>query len=136
MQVSRSGYYKWVNRKPSGQEKRRKKLMKRIQHHFDGFKQRYGSPKVAAKLREEGWVVSTKTVGLLMKKMNLRSSVVKKYKATTNSKHSQPVYDNVLNRKFNVLAPNSAWVTDITYVTTAQGWVYLASVMDLFSRKS
>lgn len=135
MQVSRSGYYKWVNRKPSKQEKRRKKLMKRIQHHFYGFKQRYGSPKIAAKLREDGWVVSTKTVGLLMKKMGLRSRVVKKYKATTNSNHNQPVYENVLNRKFNVLAPNRVWVTDITYVSTGQGWVYLASVMDLFSRK-
>ncbi len=135
MQVSRSGYYKWVNRKPSEQEKRRKKLMKRIQHHFNGFRQLYGSLKVAAKLREEGIVVSTKTVARLMKEMGLRSRTVKKYKATTNSNHSQPVYDNVLNRQFGVAAPNRAWVTDITYVATEQGWVYLASVMDLFSRK-
>jgi putative transposase len=135
MQVSRSGYYKWVNCKPSEQEKRRKKLIKRIQHHFDGFKQRYGSPKVAAKLREEGIVVSTKTVARLMKVMGLRSRTVMKYKATTNSNHSHPVYENVLNRQFNVAAPNRAWVTDITYVSTEQGWVYLASVMDLFSRK-
>ncbi|MCM3704045.1 IS3 family transposase [Paenibacillus macerans] len=135
MQVSRSGYYKWIHRKPSEQEKRRKKLMKRIQHHFNGFKQRYGSPKIAHKLREEGWVVATKTVAKLMKAMGLRSRVVKKYKATTNSKHNQPVYDNVLNRQFHVDAPNRVWVTDITYVATKQGWVYLASVMDLFSRR-
>jgi transposase InsO family protein len=135
MQVSRSGYYKWLNRKPSDLEKRRVKLMKRIQHHFDGFKQRYGSPKIAAKLREEGIAVSTKTVARLMKTMGLRSRTVRKYKATTNSNHSQPVYDNVLNREFNVAAPNRAWVTDITYISTEQGWVYLASVMDLFSRK-
>jgi len=137
MQVTRSGYYKWVKtrHKPSEQMKRRKKLMKRIQHHFDGFKQRYGSPKIAHKLREEGWVVATKTVAKLMKEMGLRSRVVKKYKATTNAKHNQPVYDNVLNRQFHAEAPNKARVTDITYVTTQQGWVYLASVMDLFSRK-
>ncbi|MDQ1910600.1 DDE-type integrase/transposase/recombinase [Paenibacillus sp. GD4] len=60
---------------------------------------------------------------------------MKKYKATTNSKHNQPVYDNVLNRGFNVLAPNKVWVTDITYIGTSKGWVYLASVMDLYSRK-
>lgn len=136
MGVSRSGYYKWLKRKPSDQEKLRKKRMKRIQHHFYAFKRRYGSKKIAAKLREEGdKKVSTKTVALLMKEMKLRSCTVKKYKATTNSKHNQPVYDNVLNRGFKVLAPNKVWVTDITYIGTSQGWVYLASVMDLYSRK-
>ncbi|RJX36598.1 IS3 family transposase [Paenibacillus pinisoli] len=87
------------------------------------------------KLREEGWVVATKTVAKLMKEMGLRSRVVKKYKATKNSKHNQPVYENVLNRQFRAEATNKVWVTDITYVATQQGWVYLASVMDLFSRK-
>lgn len=133
--VSRSGYYKWTHRKPSNMEKLRKKRMKRIQHHFYAYKKRYGSDKIAAKLREEGDVVSTKTVARLMKKMGLRSVTVKKYKATTNSKHNHPVYENVLNRGFNVLAPNKVWVTDITYIGTSQGWVYLASVMDLYSRK-
>lgn len=109
--------------------------MKRILHHFNGFRQLYGSLKITAKLREEGIVVSTKTVARHMKKMGLRSRTVKKYKATTNSNHSQPVYDNVLNRKFSVAAPNRVWVSDITYVATEQGWVYLASLMDLFSRK-
>lgn len=109
--------------------------MKRIQHHFDGFKQRYGSPKITAKLREEGIVVSTKTVAKLMNIMGLRSRTVKKYKATTNSDHRHQVYDNVLNREFKAEAPNRVWVSDITYVPTKQGWVYLASVMDLFSRK-
>ena len=110
--------------------------MKQIQHHFYAFKRRYGSNKIAAKLREDGWVVSTKTVARLMKAMELRSCTVKKYKATTNSKHNLPVYGNVLNRGFRVAAPNKVWVTDITYISTVQGWVYLATVMDLFSRKN
>nr|WP_238392741.1 IS3 family transposase [Paenibacillus antri] len=135
LKVSRSGYYKWLKHKPSRQEKRRNKLKKRIQHHFYAFKKRDGSPKIAAKLRQEGWVVSTRTVSRLMKEMSLRSVVVKKHKATTNSKHNHPVYENVLNRNFKVLAPNQVWVSDITYIQTQQGWVYLASVMDLFSRK-
>jgi len=135
MNVSRSGYYKWVHRKPSEQEKRRKKLMKRIQHHFYAFKKRYGSHKIAEKLRQEGESVSTKTVSRLMKEMGLRSVTVKKYKATTNSKHNQPVYENVLNRQFKPDAPNKVWVADITYIATRQGWVYLASLMDLYSRK-
>lgn len=109
--------------------------MVRIRYHFNGFKQRYGSPKIAAKLREEGYCVSTKTVARYMKEMGLKSKTVKKYKATTNSKHNHPVFENVLNRQFKVKAPNQAWVSDITYVSTSQGWVYLASIMDLYSRK-
>ncbi|UVI33625.1 IS3 family transposase [Paenibacillus spongiae] len=135
MNVSRSGYYKWVKRKPSEQEKRRQKLKKRIRHHFDGFKQRYGSDKIAEKLREEGWTVSTKTVSRYMKDMGLRSITVKKQKATTNSKHNMAVFENVLNRAFKPDAPNRVWVADITYIATRQGWVYLASIMDLYSRK-
>jgi len=135
LNVSRSGYYKWLKRKPSEQEKRRKKLKQSIQRLFFASKRRAGSPKIAVKLREEGWSVSTKTVGRLMKEMGLRSVVVKKHKATTNSKHNHPVYANVLNRNFKVLAPNQVWVSDITYIHTRQGWVYLASVMDLFSRR-
>jgi len=70
-----------------------------------------------------------------MKEMGLRSVVVKKHKATTNSKHNHPVYENVLNRNFTVQTPNQVWVSDITYLRTGEGWVYWASVMDLFSRK-
>lgn len=135
MKVSRSGYYKWVKRKPSQQERRRQKLKKQIQHEYHAFKKRYGSVKITKKLRQKGWVVSTKTVSRLMKEMGLRSITVKKYKATTNSKHNMPVYENVLNRQFQPDAPNRVWVADITYVATQQGWVYLASVMDLYSRK-
>jgi transposase InsO family protein len=134
MGVSRSGYYKWVHRKPSDQEKLRKKRKKRIRHHFFAFKQRYGSDKIAAKLREEGDVVATKTVANLMKEMGLRSCTVKKYKATTNSKHNQPVYENVLNRAFNVLAPNKVWVQILRTLGPLRAGC-IASVMDLYSRK-
>jgi len=135
LKVSTSGYYKWLKHKPSAREKRRKRLEKRIRHYFYHFKKRSGSPTITAVLREEGHRVSSRTVSRLMKEMGLRSITVRKYKATTNSKHSMPVHDNVLNRQFKVLAPNKAWVTDITYIRTGEGWLYLASVMDLFSRK-
>ncbi|HEC1276102.1 TPA: IS3 family transposase, partial [Campylobacter jejuni] len=71
----------------------------------------------------------------IMKELGLRSRTVKKYKATTNSKHNLPVQENVLNREFNPSAPNKAWVADITYIPTDEGWLYLASIMDLYSRK-
>lgn len=135
MGVSRSGYYKWLNKKPGPRAKRRKRLRIRIRYHFEGFKRRYGSPKITAKLREEGWIIAIKTVAMLMKEMGLVSCVVKKYKATTNSKHTLPVYENVLNREFKVAKPHQAWVADITYVPTSEGWVYLATLMELFSRK-
>jgi putative transposase len=135
LEVSRSGYYKWIHRTPSAREKRRESLKKQIRNVFDRSKRLYGSPRVAAVLRDKGCVVSNKTVSRLMKEMGLKSRTVKKYKATTNSKHAMPVHENILNRKFNVLAPNAVWVADITYIGTSEGWLYLASVMDLYSRK-
>ena len=135
LMVSRSGYYKWINREPSAREKRLKALEKQIRKLFNHYKKRAGSPTITAVLRKKGVAVSSKTVSRLMKKMGLKSITVRKVTATTNSKHNLPVYENVLNRQFKVLAPNKAWVTDITYIQTGEGWLYLASVMDLFSRK-
>jgi transposase InsO family protein len=135
MVVSRSGYYKWLDRKESKQEKKRKKLTIRIHHLFLESRRLYGSPKITALLQREGVRVSQKTVARIMKENELRSRTVKKYKATTNSKHNLPVYENRLNRQFQVEKPNQAWAADITYVPTKEGWLYVASVMDLFSRK-
>ncbi|PEP85742.1 integrase, partial [Bacillus toyonensis] len=95
----------------------------------------YGSPKVTSVLRQKGKQISQKTVARIMKEQGLQSRTVKKYKATTNSKHSYPIQDNVLNRQFKVKKPNQVWVADITYVSTKEGWLYVASLMDLYSRK-
>ncbi|WP_273545658.1 IS3 family transposase [Paenibacillus caui] len=134
-EVSRSGYYKWTKRKTSKREKRRKKLERRIRRIFLDSRRLYGSPKITKVLHKQGVRVSDKTVARIMKELGLRSRTVKKYKATTNSKHNLPVHENVLNRQFQVAAPNTFWVADITYVPTDEGWVYLASIMDLYSRK-
>jgi putative transposase len=135
MNVSRSGYYKWTLRKESKREKRRKKLERRIRRIFLDSCRLYGSPKIFKVLQKQQVQVSEKTVARIMKELGLKSRTVKKYKATTNSKHNLPVHENVLNQQFKVLAPNKAWVTDITYIPTDEGWLYLASVMDLYSRK-
>jgi len=134
-EVSRSGYYKWTKRKVSKREKRRHKLAKRIRHIFLESRCLYGSPKVTKELQKQGMKVSEKTVARIMKELGLRSRTVKKYKATTNSKHNLPVHENVLNRQFKPAAPNKVWAADITYIWTDEGWLYLASVMDLCSRK-
>ncbi|GIW50222.1 MAG: hypothetical protein KatS3mg080_0833 [Anoxybacillus sp.] len=85
--------------------------------------------------RNKGVKVSQKTVARIMKDGDIRSKTKKKYKATTNSKHHLPVYPNLLNQQFEADEPNQVWVADITYIWTKEGWLYLASVMDLFSRK-
>jgi putative transposase len=135
LEVSRSGYYKWTKRKQSKRDKRRKKLERRIRRIFLESRRLYGSPKIHQVLQKQGTKVSEKTVARIMKELGLVSRTVKKYKATTNSKHNLAVFENELNQRFQVLAPNKVWVSDITYVPTAEGWLYLASVMDLYSRK-
>ncbi|WP_110927710.1 IS3 family transposase [Bacillus massiliglaciei] len=135
MNVSRSGYHKWVDRPESEKTKRHKTLVKHVHKSYLESRGLYGSPKIAKDLEKKGIPVCQKTVARIMKEEDLRSKTVKKYKATTNSKHTLPVYENKLNQEFKVDEPNKVWVADITYVPTSEGWLYLASVMDLFSRK-
>jgi putative transposase len=133
--VSTSGFYDWLKRKPSGQEKRREQLTEDIKRVHKKSREIYGSPKITKQLYKEGIEVSERTVQRIMEKEGVVSKSAKKFKETTNSKHDNPVYPNLLDRKFTMDAPGKAWVTDITYVWTREGFLYLASVMDLYSRK-
>ena len=133
--VSKSGYYSWLKRPVSNQKKEKAKLTAKIKRIHVQSRGIYGSPKITKVLVEEGVNVSQKTVANIMKENNIKSKTVKKYKATTNSNHSLPISPNLLNQNFTVDAPGKVWVTDITYVWTSQGWLYLATVMDLFSRR-
>lgn len=133
--VSRSGFYEWKSRKCSDQKKRRAALTSKIRFVFFESNHIYGSPKITRVLRNQGETVSEKTVTRIMKDEGLRSKTVKKYKATTNSKHQLPIYPNLLNQQFQVDHPKQVWVADITYIWTREGWLYLATIMDLFSRR-
>lgn len=136
LKVSRSGYYKWQKSLPSEREKQRGELAKRIQHHYEDSHGLYGSPKITHLLRQEGRRVSEKTVGRLMREHGLRSRTVRKFKVqTTDSNHDMPVAPNLLEQQFRTESPNQVWVSDITYIRTREGMLYLASVMDLFSRR-
>jgi putative transposase len=135
LEVSRSGFYAWEARGPSPRKADDEKLSVRIAAIHEASSERYGSPRVHAELAAEGVPVSRKRVARLMAEAGLESVRKRPYKATTDSKHSLPVAENVLDRKFEVEAPNVAWVTDITYVWTAEGWLYLAAILDLFSRR-
>jgi transposase InsO family protein len=134
-QISRSGYYEWTKRQESPRKKQRREWEKQIRHVFMDSRELYGSPKVWRELVKQGVRISLSTVTRIMKELGLKSRTVRKYKATTNSKHNLPVADNVLNQQFATEKPNQAWAADITYIPTDEGWLYLASVEDLCTRK-
>lgn len=135
LKVSQSGYYKWLMRTPSKRTLRQAMLVKEIYAIYRLSKGRYGSPRIAKELNMAGIKVSVVLVAKLMQQEHLRSMIRKKYKATTNSSHKYPVVDNVLDRAFTVKEENSVWVSDITYIRTMQGWLYLTTIIDLFDRK-
>lgn len=136
LEVSRSGYYAWRDRPRSGQAKRREELAAKIQLIHQENRQVYGSPRVCRVLRSQGESVCENTVSRVMRQHGIRAKTKKKFvPRTTNSVHNQPVADNLLNREFAAEGPNRKWTVDITYVPTDEGWLYLAGVLDLFSRK-
>lgn len=135
LKVSTSGYYKWLHKTPSNRTIRNEMVTKEIKAIYHNSKCRYGSPRITKELNMIGIKASKVLVAKLMKQEHLRSIVKKKYKVTTDSSHKYPVVENVLNRDFTVDASNKVWVSDITYINTAQGWTYLTSVIDLFDRK-
>ncbi|MGC8487521.1 MAG: IS3 family transposase [Clostridia bacterium] len=135
LQVSRSGYYAWVRRPPSAAAQRRRQRLERIRAIWATTHGRYGSPKIAAQLRREGERISGKTVARLMHAAGIRARVVRRYKATTSSRHTYPVADNVLARQFTATQPHAVWMADITYIATDEGWLYLATLEDLATRQ-
>ena len=135
LKVSRSSYYSWLVREPGKRAIENKELSKRIKIAYEASKRTYGSPRVTLALLEEGLHVSRQRVARLMKKQNLQSIIRKKWIVTTDSKHNYPVVENKLNRDFNATRTGQVWVSDITYIKTAQGWLYLTVIIDLYDRK-
>jgi transposase InsO family protein len=136
LQVSRSGYYAWLNRPQSPRAKRRIELAEKIKVVHQANKSVYGSPRVYEALKAEGENVSENTVASVMRQEQIRPKTRRKFvPCTTDSSHLQPVAANHLDRQFKAELPNQKWVTDITYIPTDEGWLYLAGVMDLCSRK-
>ena len=134
--VSRSGYYAWVERPPSDRSRRRAELSEHVRRVFDEHGARYGSPRVHEQLADENVTCNVKTVAKLMRENDLYARAKRRFRpSTTDSGHAYPTAPNVLGRRFDQAAPNRAWAADITYVPTAAGWVYLALVVDLFSRR-
>lgn len=133
--VSPSGYYAWASRAPSGRARDDERLATHIRAVHRRSRGTYGSPRVHAELRDSGLRVGRKRVARLMRQRGITALPRKRWRCTTDSNHSFAVADNVLDRNFVVDAPDRVWVTDITYVWTWEGWLYLAVVLDLFSRR-
>lgn len=133
LEVSRSGYYAYINRPESNQRKRRSELLKTIKHIYLANHKIYGAPRIARALPPEQ-KACVGTVAKLMRQAGLRSKTVKKFKATTNSNHSLPVAENILNQDFSTKQRNQKWVSDITYIWTREGWLYLAGILDLYDK--
>jgi putative transposase len=133
--VSPSGFYAWMRRARSVRSREDAKLRVHIAAIHERSRGIYGSPRVHAELRANGVRIGRKRVARLMGELGIRSRCRRRFKATTDSKHTHPVAANVLDRRFKVDQPDKAWVTDITYVWTDEGWLYLAAILDLFSRR-
>ena len=134
--VSRSSYYDWLRRKPSKRALENDVLRQTIQEVTKQTRSRLGSPKLTLELEDRGILVSRPRVARLMKSMGIRSVISKKFKVcTTESNHPYAPSKNLLDRDFTATRPGEKWVSDITYVRTQQGWLYLTVIMDLFDRK-
>ena len=134
--VSRSGYYAWLQRKPCQRRQRRQALDEQVKTLFHKHKQRYGAERLQRKMpKENGQPYDLKTIAASLKRQGLVAKAARKFKATTNSKHNLPVFDNLLQQDFSATAPNQKWAGDITYLWTDEGWLYLAVIIDLFSRQ-
>ena len=133
--VSRSGYRSFLQRKPSQMQQRKENLKQDIRQIYEQFKQNYGAPKIAEELRKEGTCITTRTVGKYMKEMGIRAQWVKPWIATTKDSDFSKQLHNVLEQRFHPNSPNAVWCTDITYLWTFEGFVYLTTIMDLYARK-
>lgn len=137
MGVSRNGFYdymrRYTNRPKNGGPDAA--LKARVRAIFKEHRSKYGSRRITEQLQEEGHQIGRYKTRRLMRDLGLKTKISKRYKITTDSRHSYPIAPNVLNRNFDVNIPNSVWTADITYVWTFEGWLYIAVVMDLFSRQ-
>lgn len=134
LEVSPSGYYAWLGRPMSRRECENRRLVQDIKEVHQAKRGVYGSPRVHAELKSKGMHHSKKRVARLMRENGIRAKQKRKYKATTDSKHFYPVAPNLLQRDFQASGPDRKWLADITCVPTYEGWLYLAAILDLYSK--
>src|SRR5436190_7215201 len=134
LEVSESGYYAWLKREPSERERIDKELGERIEDAYQKNRQVYGSPRIHAELKEQGVHCGRKRVARLMRERGINAKSKRRKVKTTDRQHDNPVAPNILDRDFTADAPNTKWVSDITGIETSEGWLYLAAIVDIYSR--
>lgn len=135
LKVSPSGFYEWRGRPTSARAQEDEALSVAIKAIHQESRETYGSPRIHVQLKRQGVHCGKNRVTRLMATAGIAAKTKRKFKATTDSKHRYPVAENVLNRQFTVKGPNEVWLVDITYIWTREGWLYLAAVLDLYSRR-
>jgi transposase InsO family protein len=135
LQVTRGGYYAWRRRPESIRTQRNRALHKEIHLAHTASRGTYGSPRIYRQLVAQGHAVGRHRIARLMRKSGLKARCRRRFRTTTQSNHAHPIAKNLLERRFAVESPDRAWVTDITYIWTQEGWLYLAVILDLYSRR-
>jgi transposase InsO family protein len=135
LEVSRAGFYAWLGRDESRHAREDRRLTVLIREEHVKSRGIYGAPRIHAALKKRGEICGLHRVERLMQESGIRSKVQRKFKRTTQSNHSHPLAPNILDQQFAVGSPNRVWVSDITYIWTEEGWLYLASTLDLYSRR-
>ncbi|RLB65605.1 MAG: IS3 family transposase [Deltaproteobacteria bacterium] len=133
--MSHSGFYAWQSRPESERARENKLLLTEIERIYERHRQVYGSPRIHAELKDEGYEVGHNRIARLMQVAGIQAKRRRPFRKTTDSDHRFPVAPNLLNRQFDVDQPNRVWASDITYIATQQGWLFLAVVLDLYSRR-
>lgn len=134
-EVSASGYYRWLTAAPSARQQENQRLLQKIQVSYELSRRTYGSPRIHAELQAAGESCSRPRVARLMQQAGLAAKMSKRYKKTTQADPQAKAAPNVLQQDFTAPVPNQRWAADITYVATAEGWLYVAAILDLFSRR-
>lgn len=135
LKVSRSGYYAWSGRPPSRRWSENERLLAAIRDVHGKSHGTYGSPRVHAELASRGVGCSRNRIARLMRQNGIRATVKRRFRSTTQSKHGYPIAANLVRRDFTAPAPNRVWAADLSYIDTAEGWLYLAVILDLYSRQ-
>jgi len=135
LRVGKSGFYAWLNRPESPRIRENQHLVVEIKALHKQSRYTYGSPRLHADLKDKGYAIGKHRVARLMRENGVVSKHKRKFRVTTNSKHNHPVAENKLQRRFSVSDPGQCWVSDITYIPTQEGWLYLTVTIDLFHRK-
>lgn len=135
LHVSKSGYFAWRDGRESPRATKNRELIEKITIIHATHRQTYGSPRTHRHLRKQGDLVSVNRVARLMRQAGIRVTPTRRFTVTTDSDHDHPIAANILEQNFHATEPNTKWVTDITYIPTGEGWLYLAAIVDLFSRR-